>query len=268
MSHSYTSSQEKNALHRCVTISVDDGSASDLKTAELLHKYGLQATFYIPARNPERRVLEPQQIRGLAECFEIGSHTLNHIPLKSISDERALCEIREGKDWLENTLGNPSISFCYPRGKFNARTPSLVKSAGFLGARTQMLNLHEFPKNPFLWGVSTHAWSHSKAVQVRHALLEWNFVGMVNFFREYQGITEWQKHFSRVLRRVGEQGGIAHLALHSWEIEELNEWQKLESIFCSISRCGMPTVTNGNLYRAWYPFGEAKPVAATARNTA
>jgi peptidoglycan/xylan/chitin deacetylase (PgdA/CDA1 family) len=259
---------EKTALQRCVTISVDDGATNDLKTADLLHKHGLPATFYIPARNPERPVLEPPQIRGLAQVFEIGSHTLNHTPLKWISDEEASREIRHGKDWLENTIGSSAISFCYPRGKFNGKTPSLVKSAGFLGARTQMLNLHDFPKNPFLWGVSTHAWSHSKAVQVRHALLEWNFVGMVNFFREYKATTEWHKHFTRVLERVVEDGGIAHLALHSWEIDELNEWQKLESIFSSISHCGVPVVTNGDLYRAWYPLGDPKLVAAAARNPA
>jgi peptidoglycan-N-acetylglucosamine deacetylase len=256
------------SMQACVTISVDDGSSSDFRTADLLDKYGLQATFYIPGSNPERPVLEPSQIRALAARFEIGSHTLHHTPLKSISDYEASREIQNGKSCLEDMLGSTVISFCYPRGKFNRSTPSLVKAAGFLGARTQLLNLHELPKNPFLWGVSTHAWSHSKTIQVRHALLEGNFVGMFNFFREYKATTDWQRHFTRVLERVTKHGGLAHLALHSWEIEELGEWHKLESMFDLISRCGLPTATNGELYRAWYRRCETGDAMATARYSA
>ena len=40
-----------------LTISVDDGHPTDFKSAELLARYGLKATFYIPARNPEREVM-------------------------------------------------------------------------------------------------------------------------------------------------------------------------------------------------------------------
>ena len=187
---------------RYVTISVDDGSAGDMKTADLLHKYGLQATFYIPGRNPERPVIGPSQIRELSRRFEIGSHTLNHAPLKFLSDEKASQEIREGKQLMEEVLGEAVISFCYPRGKFNGTTPILVKNAGFLGARTSLMNLHDFPRNPFLWGVSTQAYSHSKMIHVRHALLEGNFAGIRNFFQDYKGATDWEEHFSRALAHV------------------------------------------------------------------
>jgi peptidoglycan/xylan/chitin deacetylase (PgdA/CDA1 family) len=37
-----------------LTVSVDDGSVSDMRAADLLEKYGLKATFYIPATNWER----------------------------------------------------------------------------------------------------------------------------------------------------------------------------------------------------------------------
>ena len=47
---------------RFVTISVDDGDPRDFRTAELLDKYGLKATFYIPSRNPERPVMAESQI--------------------------------------------------------------------------------------------------------------------------------------------------------------------------------------------------------------
>lgn len=237
---------------RFVTISVDDGHVTDFKTAELLNRYGLQATFYIPARNPERPVMTANQIRELAGTFEIGAHTMNHAPLKSLPDSQAWMEISEGKQWLEDTIGKPALSFCYPRGKFNGSTPALVKKAGFLGARTCFFNLHTFPRDPFLWGVSTHAYSHSKAIQFRHAVLEGNFLGMLHFVRTYNGATDWQQHFFHGLEHVDRHGGIAHLYLHSWEIDELGQWDRLESVFAVISQHNhFSKLTNGALFRLW-----------------
>jgi peptidoglycan/xylan/chitin deacetylase (PgdA/CDA1 family) len=237
---------------RFVTISIDDGDVTDLRTAELLTKYGLQATFYIPARNPERAVMPPSHIRELSLCFEIGAHTLNHMPLKSLPDSQAWMEIEQGKQWLEDTIAKPALSFCYPRGKFNDSTPRLVKKAGFLGARTCLYNLHTFPRNPFLWGVSTHAYSHSKFIQLRHAALEGNFAGISNFLRTYGGTTDWRKHFLYALDHVEQHGGIAHLYLHSWEIDELGQWEQLEAVFAAISQqhC-FSKVTNGALFQLW-----------------
>ena len=263
----FPSSQQNDvALDRFIAISVDDGSARDARTADLLHKYGLQATFYVPARNPERSVIAPSEIREVAKQFEVGSHTLSHLPLNHMSDLRASREIKEGKSWLEDVLGERVISFCYPRGKFNRTTPSLVRDAGFLGARTTLMNLCDFPENPFLWGVSTQAFSHSTVIQLRHALLERNFAGIRNFFRDFHGATDWQEHFTHALNYVDVHGGVAHLILHSWEMEELGIWNKLESALESVSRRGLASVTNGELYRLWSsakasPAGIAEPVA-------
>jgi peptidoglycan/xylan/chitin deacetylase (PgdA/CDA1 family) len=239
-------------MDRYVTISVDDGHPTDLRTADLLDKYGLAATFYLSPNNPERSVMGAAQIREVSKRFEIGGHTMNHVPVRSLPLAKAWSEINEGKIWLENVLGRRVISFCYPRGKFNARSAALVKQAGFLGARTLLLNLNEFPRTPFFWGVSSHACWHSKFIQVRHALLEKNFIGLRNFFQIYKASTEWQQHFLYALDHVEAHGGIAHLVLHSWEIADARDWGKLESIFKSIcKRDSLSRVTNGALFEVW-----------------
>lgn len=240
------------ASTRFVTISVDDGDPRDFRTAELLQKYGLEATFYIPSKNPERPVMSESQVRELAKGFEIGAHTVNHLPLKSMTDAQAFEEISGGKKWLEDLLSRPCISFCYPRGKFNGATPGLVKKAGFLGGRTCLFNLHTFPQNPFLWGLSTHAYSHSKAIQLRHAALEGNYRGLVNFLSTYKGTTDWQRHFHLALDHVEKNGGIAHLYFHSWEVDDLKLWGAIEAVFAEISRRkGFTRVTNGKLFELW-----------------
>jgi len=232
-----------------VTFSIDDGHPSDLRMADLLQKYGLKATFYVPARNAERAVMQEHQIRDLARSFEMGAHTFNHVRLTTLPTNQAWRELHDGKKWLEDLSGKSVQSFCYPGGKFDDKVVAMVEQAGFLGARTCMLNLTQFPKNPFLWGVSTHACFYQPFVQVRHALLERNFCGAWNFVTAYGGTTDWLHHFLISLKRVSEQGGIAHLFLHSWEIDKWEEWTKLETAFEAVaSMQSLRRVTNGELF--------------------
>ena len=236
-----------------LTISVDDGHPTDFKSAELLARYGLKATFYIPARNPEREVMTGDQVREIAAIFEVGSHTLNHRPLKHAGREEARAEIENGKTWLEDLTGGKAVSFCYPQGKFHSETIELVRQAGFLGARTCMFNLNGYPENPFVWGVSTHAYSHSIITQIRHALLERNFRGLSNFAVVHNFAHDWAKHFSHAMDFVEQHGGVAHLYFHSWEIDDQNHWSKLKNLLESISqRKRLVRVTNGDLFARWH----------------
>jgi len=229
-----------------LTISVDDGHPLDHRSAELLSKYGLKATFYIPKKNPERDVMPESDMRKLAQSFEIGGHTYGHRPLHNLPEAEVIREIQEGKDWLEQLLGRTAVAFCYPRGKFNAVTVRAVRNAGFKGARTCMYNLNDIPADPFLWGLSTHAYSHSVAIQVRHAILELNFKGLMNFFLVHQGSVDWVDHFKRAVGYVQKNGGIAHLYYHSWEIDALNAWGRLEDLFRYLADCkDLRRVTNG-----------------------
>ena len=147
------------------------------KTADLLHKAWVAGDFLCAGEQSRTAGACAEEIREVAKRFEVGSHTMSHLPINRMSNAQASREIKEGKTWLEDVLGERVISFCYPRGKFNRTTPTLVREAGFLGARTTMMNLYDFPENPFLWGVSTQAYSHSRMIQVRHALLETKFRG-------------------------------------------------------------------------------------------
>lgn len=234
---------------RYLTISVDDGHPSDSRTAELLLAAGLSATFYVPATNPEHAVLAPRELRTIAESFEVGAHTFSHCPLSALPEERAFEEIRAGKAWLEDRIGAPVISFCYPRGKFGRRTPQLVREAGLLGARTCMLNLNEFPRDRYLTGVSTQAHAHAPHIQIRHAIHEGNLRGLRDYFRIARMTSDWASHFAAALKWVDRYGGVAHLYLHSWEIDAQDDWGKLRAVLehaASYER--LARVTNGQLF--------------------
>lgn len=243
------SNDDKMIQDKYLTISIDDGHPSDCKSAELLSKYGLKATFYIPKINPEREVMDEPVIKKLADAFEIGGHTYSHKPLCGIPVNEIKKEVQDGKNWIEQLLGREVTAFCYPRGKFNTSIINAVRDSGFKGGRTCMYNLNDFPKNPFLWGVSTHAYSHSKAIQIRHAILENNFKGLLNFFLAQRSSVDWVNQFKFAIEYVERSGGVAHLYLHSWEIDKLNEWKRLEGLFRYLSgKKDLKRLTNGELF--------------------
>lgn len=240
------------ARERYVTISVDDGHPTDLRTAELLHKYGLTATFYVPGSNFERVLMTRSQIRDIDRQFEVGSHTLSHIRLTQMSQQRAWQEITDGKKDSEDTLGHEVIAFCYPGGKFNRRIARQVEKAGFLAARTCRYFLTDFPRDPFCWDISTYANTYPAYVQVRHCLLESHFSGAYRYLTTFKARVPWVAQFICALDDVARNGGMAHLYFHSWEIDQNGEWDKLEELFKIISQHGLTPVTNGYLYRLWH----------------
>jgi peptidoglycan/xylan/chitin deacetylase (PgdA/CDA1 family) len=238
------------ALERYLTVSVDDGEPQDLRTAELLEELGLVATFYVPARNSERPLLDGAGIRELARRFELGGHSFSHRGLKGLPEAEIQTEVARGKAWLEETTGKGVVSFCYPLGKFDSRVRAIVKQCGFLGARTCHFNLTDWPADPFLLGLSTHAYSHSAAIQLRHALLEQNFAGIWNYGTLFRLCRDWERHFTLALDHVETHGGIAHLYFHSWEIDQQGQWEKLRRVLRNAaSRAGFRRVTNGDLFR-------------------
>jgi Polysaccharide deacetylase len=210
-----------------VTISVDDGHPSDIKTADLLRQLGFRATFYVPATNHDQPILTKSQLRLLAEDFEVGSHTFSHVALPTLPLDRARQEIADGKRWLEDVLGAPVRSFCYPLGRFNRRIVRLVAEAGFDGARTTMNHIVDWPADPFTCATTTQAFSHSRTVSVRHAARERNWRGLVNYGLIFHAAVPWTQHFDVAAGYVARHGGVVHLWLHSWELDETRQWDQL-----------------------------------------
>lgn len=236
-----------------VTLSVDDGHPTDLRTVDLLHKYGLTATFYIPGANFERVVMTPSQVRDIDRQFEVGSHTLNHLRLTRLPVQRAWQEITDGKKNSEDTLGHEVVAFCYPGGKFNRRVERQVEEAGFLAARTCRYFWNDFPPNPFSWDISVYANTYPSWIQVRHCVHEYHFVGAYRYLTTFKARVPWVGQFICALDDVDRNGGAAHLYFHSWEIDQNGEWDQLEGLFKTIAQYkAVKPVTNGYLYRLWH----------------
>src|SRR5690348_5067659 len=118
-----------------ITTSWDDGHPLDLRVAELLCRYNLPGTFYVP-RSICTATMTPAQVRELSVGFEIGAHTLHHVDLLGVDATRAREEIAGSKAWVEDVTGRPCPMFCPPRGRFARRDLRLSREAGYVGVRT------------------------------------------------------------------------------------------------------------------------------------
>jgi len=213
-----------------VTTSWDDGYALDVRIAELLEKYNMQGTFYVPIRNKEHSVMNAATLNNLSGRFEIGGHTVNHIYLTTLNKEDARTEILECKIMLENRIGKKVDAFCYPGGKYSQRDIDCVKEAGFLFGRTTRL-LHTSTKlNPPLMDTSVQVYNHSSFVLMRHCLKNTFILPIIQNLMFYKGNKNFNKLAESLISSMLTTGGVFHLWGHSWEIEQFGLWKELEML--------------------------------------
>jgi hypothetical protein len=247
-----------------ITTSWDDGHPLDLRVAELLTKHGFSGTFYVP-RHSDKPVLREEQIQDLGRIFEIGAHTLDHVCLDSLPDTAVRRQLTGSRQWIEDVTGKSCGVFCFPGGKFRKRQLRLVREAGFRAARTVELLSTEFPRSSgglFLIPTTVQVFSHGPMTYARNALKRFSS----GYFGMSQAVLrgrDWVTLAKELLSRAIERGGVFHLWGHSWEIEQEDQWQKLDAFLAFAKSCknAAPGVSNGELCK-----DEARAMIARERN--
>jgi len=235
-----------------ITTSWDDGHPLDLRLAELLAKYDLHATFYIP-RTSDRPTMGPTEIRDLSSRFEIGAHTLRHIDLSSVDDQTARQEIAGSKNWIEEVTGMPCEMFCPPKGKFRREHLSMIRDAGYTGARTVELLSISPPRrkeNLMLMPTTLQAHPHSRAAYARNISKRFAIRNLWLYIT-HGGRVDWLHLTDSLAHCVVHRGGVFHLWGHSWELEEAGQWRRLEEALRMLRDVSqsIPSRTNGQLCR-------------------
>ncbi len=130
---------------RPVLITFDDGFA-DLPgpTAEALARRSLPATAYLTtgALTPDGpSLLPPAPMMTLGQApaleragLEIGSHTVTHAQLDTLSARDLAWELRTSKAVLEDVLGHPVHHLAYPHGYNSPRVRAASARAGYVTA--------------------------------------------------------------------------------------------------------------------------------------
>lgn len=118
-----------------VVLTFDDGYVDAVKDVlPVLEPLGWPGTFFIiSSRIGERAFLTAKQIRRLSAAgMDIGSHTVDHLELPSLSESSRAQQLTQSRKELEKVLGHPVRWFCYPAGRNDAASAASVEKAGYL----------------------------------------------------------------------------------------------------------------------------------------
>jgi peptidoglycan/xylan/chitin deacetylase (PgdA/CDA1 family) len=104
-------------------ITIDDGHDSGLEAADRLASFGFGATFFVVRNNSlsKSSYLKPPQLRDLQRSgFSVASHGVSHRKLSRLPPSDCMLELRESRQWLEDTLGREIYHFAAPGGYYNS----------------------------------------------------------------------------------------------------------------------------------------------------
>lgn len=214
-----------------MTTSWDDGHPLDLRIAELLSRYGLNGTFYVP-RDVSWARMKENEIRELSSRFELGGHTLDHVLLDRIADDEAEEQLSGSRRWLEDVTGKPCQVFCFPGGEYRLPQLSLVREAGYRAARTTELLSMDLPQRVsglVVVPTTVQAFPHSPLAYGRNAIKRWSVQRLLGTRALLCG-RDWLKLAQNLLNETLSHGGVFHLWGHSWEIEREGQWERLEAL--------------------------------------
>ncbi len=136
---------------KVVGITLDDGYVSNFDHAlPVLHELGFTATSFVvsgqlggtnlwdtPLGVRRARLMNVHHLREwMAWGMEVGAHTCSHANLLHCDPLRARAEIADSRTDLEQALGVPVRSFCYPYGQYRAEHVEMARAAGFETATT------------------------------------------------------------------------------------------------------------------------------------
>lgn len=156
---------------KAFTLSYDDGVVQDRKLIEMFDRYGAKCTFNLnygvlgykniikglDQKEVDISKFEKEEIKEIYKNHEVGGHGLYHSSLVSIGTPLAMYEIIEDKVNLEKLIDKQIKMFAYPFGHYNEKVVSLLKDAGYKGART-VESTHKFdiPENFLVLNPTCH----------------------------------------------------------------------------------------------------------------
>lgn len=135
-----------------VAITFDDGCETDLIcAAPILREFGFGATFYITAGFLGKPgYLSAAQLQQLVSLgFEIGCHSMTHAYLTDLDDKQLHYEIVKAKLQLEQVIGRSVEHFSCPGGRYNERTLSVAREAGYRTVATSRIHANSKRSNQF-----------------------------------------------------------------------------------------------------------------------
>jgi peptidoglycan/xylan/chitin deacetylase (PgdA/CDA1 family) len=236
------------------TTSWDDGDPLDEKLADLLDRFSIRGTFYMPQEFEGAR-RSTETIKKIAGRHEIGAHTLKHTDLRKVSLEQARVEITGSKQWLEELTGGSVEMFCYPGGKYTKDVRDIVARSGYIGARTTEQFSTAHPSDPFEVATTVQIYPFplrfGAGIRAMFGPARERLGGFRSLGVPLLSCRSWRSAAIAAFDRAHERGGVFHLWGHSWEIERYGMWKDLEAFLSHVAAKGdSHFLTNGELVKS------------------
>lgn len=137
-----------------VILTFDDGYADFYTTAlPILLSHDFRAEEYVVSGFVgQAGYMTAAQVKEADRSgIEIGSHTVSHANLATASTGASWAQITQSKAFLEQLIGHPVVSFCYPSGKFSSAVASQVATAGYHNATTTRFGYSHTMGDRYVW---------------------------------------------------------------------------------------------------------------------
>lgn len=128
-----------DSTQKTVCLTFDDGFEDNYtQMFPLLQRYNAKATIYLAPDIANIKKLTGSQIKEMqaSGLCEFGAHTLTHVNLSQLTDNKSKEEIGLSKSRVEALTQSECRAFAYPFGRYTEKTVELVKEAGFDSAVT------------------------------------------------------------------------------------------------------------------------------------
>ena len=119
--------------NKAITFSFDDGVLQDVRTVEILNRYGLKSTFNLTSGllgvNMQLHIgnnvyvdhnkVLPAQVKDVYAGHEVAVHTVKHPNLTTLSEEEIVEQVEGDRETLSELCGYPVVGMAYPCGGVN-----------------------------------------------------------------------------------------------------------------------------------------------------
>lgn len=193
-----------NGLHRCLTMSYDDGFQSDIRLAQIFDEYGIKGTFNLNSRELNSYpYLSDNDVITYLKNHEVAVHTRTHPFLTALPDLSVLYQILDDKEVLEYLCGYIIRGMAYPYGIYDDHVISIAKNCQMEYGRTAAdTNDFHVPVDFMKWNPTTH---HNNS-------------NLINLWRQFLTFNDQSPLLFMVWG-------------HSFEFEIQNNWSIIEE-FC------------------------------------
>lgn len=132
--------ENKKPAEKIVWITLDDGYLNNYTDGfPILKELEMKATInYITSKLGSSNYFDLNQMKEMSQSklINIESHTVSHLDLNTLEDDRITTELKDSKSWIDKELDQNTSLLCYPAGRYDERVKKIAEDVGYKMAVT------------------------------------------------------------------------------------------------------------------------------------